>query len=166
MQKEQLYQKIVLKTGRRPSECSCGKCQGQCAKAPCLGTPQDILALIEAGYGDKIHNTVWASGMMMGLINFPIYMFQIEHRGLSENLNAPCIFFKDGKCALHTTGLKPTEGKLSHHTLQEENYSPKKNLTWNVAKEWLNPKNESVVSKIIELKTKKNEKENCKVFHQ
>lgn len=52
-----------------------------------------------------------------------------------------CVFFKDGLCELHESGLKPTEGKLSHHSIKQENYKFSKMLSWNVAKEWLDENN-------------------------
>ena len=50
---ETSLQRIMRKTGRRPIECKCQKCKQQC-KTPCLGTPEDILRLIKAGYKDRL----------------------------------------------------------------------------------------------------------------
>lgn len=135
-------EKIIEKSGRKPTECQCEKCQSQC-KTPCLGTPDDILRLIKAGYADKVAITDWAFGMAIGEIPFPIRMVQ------PVKTSKGCVFFKDGLCELHTLGLKPTEGKLSHHTLQEENMNFRKSLTWNVAKEWIDTKNIPVIIEII-----------------
>lgn len=52
-----------------------------------------------------------------------------------------CIFLRDGLCGLHDAGLKPTEGRLSHHSIRQENYKFNKSLSWNVAKEWLDESN-------------------------
>lgn len=43
---------------------------------PCLGTPQDIENLIDAGYIDKLSPTLWGAGMMIGVIDIPIPMIQ------------------------------------------------------------------------------------------
>lgn len=51
--------------------------------------------------------------------------------------NGWCTFYHDGKCELHDKGLKPTEGKLSHHTIKLDNWDPKRSISWLVAKEWL-----------------------------
>lgn len=60
-----------------------------------------------------------------------------------------CIFFHDGLCELHNAGLKPTEGKLSHHSIKQENYQFKKSLSWNVAKKWLDEDNRETISKVF-----------------
>lgn len=125
---------IMRKSGRKPCECSCDKCKSQC-HTPCLGTPEDIERLIKAGYGDRLALTEWAAGVLMGLCDEPIQMIQAR---LEEN--GWCTFYHDGKCELHDKGLKPTEGRLSHHSLKRDNYNPKKSLSWLIAKEWLNVK--------------------------
>jgi hypothetical protein len=52
---------------------------------------------------------------------------------------------------LHASGLKPTEGKLSHHSVKAENFEFRKSLSWNVAKEWESTKNEALVKEILNL---------------
>lgn len=121
-------------TGRKPVRCSCDKCKKQC-KVPCLGTPDDILKLIDAGYISKLRITYWMVGMMLKKIPCPIPMVQI----MSGEKN--CTFFFNGLCQLHHTGLKPTEGKLSHHSITLENYLFELSLSWNVAKTWVDEKN-------------------------
>jgi len=46
--------------------------------------------------------------------------------------------------------LKPTEGKLSHHSIKVDNWTPRKSISWNVAKEWENEDNAPVVEEILE----------------
>ena len=60
-----------------------------------------------------------------------------------------CTFFHDGLCELHDKGLKPTEGKLSHHTISIDNFSTKKSISWNVAKEWEDEDNIPVLEEIL-----------------
>lgn len=122
---------IMQKSGRRPSVCNCEQCKAQC-HTPCLGTPEDINKLIEAGYQDRLAPTLWAAGMIMGLIDYPIKMVQAKRED-----NGWCTFYHDGLCELHDKGLKPTEGRLSHHSIKIDNIVPKKSLSWLVAKEWL-----------------------------
>ena len=143
-------QKIIRKTGRKPTGCRCQSCKNQC-HTPCLGTPEDIQRLIEAGYGDKLKPTLWLVGMAIGRLNYPIAMVQaaIEDDGW-------CVFRQDdGLCSLHDKGLKPTEGRLSHHSIKAENYSFSKGLSYNVAKEWLESKNDDLIAEIMNLYTKK-----------
>lgn len=124
----------MRKSGRKPCECSCDKCKSQC-HTPCLGTPEDIERLIKAGYGDRLALTEWVAGVLMGLCDEPIQMIQAR---LEDN--GWCTFYHDGKCELHDKGLKPTEGRLSHHSLKLDNFNPKRSLSWLIAKEWLNVK--------------------------
>lgn len=141
---ETTTEKIIRITGRKPVACRCASCRNQCKRAPCLGTPQDIWALIEAGYEDKLAVTAWCVGMAVGKLPFPIPMVQVIHT------SDGCIFFQDGLCELHDRGLKPTEGRLSHHTLTEESFDFSKSLAWNVAREWLNEKNVPLILRIFD----------------
>lgn len=142
---ENTLNKIIRKTGRKPVSCKCQLCKKQCTVVPCLGTPQDIEALIDAGHGEKIFPTDWWAGMLMGVIDRPIPLYA------AELLPSGCTFLKDGLCTLHDSGLKPTEGKLSHHSVKPETFDKRKCLSWNVAKEWLDSANAEIIRR-IELK--------------
>lgn len=134
--------KIMRATGRYPVDCDCPHCRRQCL-TPCLGTPEDIWRLIEAGYEKDLRVTFWAVGMLVGKVPFPIPMVQPLQTGHG------CVFWEGGLCRLHGSGLKPTEGRLSYHTLTEENVCFEKSLSWNVAKEWLDTANIPLVTKIL-----------------
>ena len=140
---ESTFQKIARKTGRKVSFCKCNECKKQCA-TPCLGTPEDIEKIIDAGHGDKIFETEWWSGMLLGVTDKPIIMYQAE---LVQEKGS-CIFFENGLCQLHDCGLKPTEGKLSHHSTKLDNYKASKSVTWAVAKEWINKENFETIKRI------------------
>jgi len=129
---ESTFEKIMRRTGRKPSFCKCVKCKSQCS-TPCLGTPEDIQKLVDAGFKDRLKATTWAAGIIMELIDEPINMVQATY----DEEKKACTFFNNGLCELHDLGLKPTEGKLSYHTITKENYTPQKALSWNVAKEWI-----------------------------
>ena len=137
---ETTTEKIIRITGREPVSCRCASCRNQCKRAPCLGTPQDICALLEAGYKDKLVVTAWCVGMAVGKLPFPIPMVQVMQTPDGQ----------DGLCGLHDRGLKPTEGRLSHHTLTEESFDFSKSLAWNVAREWLNEKNVPLILRIFD----------------
>jgi hypothetical protein len=137
--------KISVITGREITFCQCDTCKAQCS-TPCLGTPQDIEKLIDAGHGDKIFPTSWYVGIMMGIINGPIFMFQ-AHVNKDTGF---CVFNKDGLCTLHDAGLKPTEGKLSHHTITLEDFDPEMCLSWIVAKTWIDPYNLPTILRIAD----------------
>lgn len=141
--KESVLQKIIHNTGRNPSTCRCEACRNQC-RTPCLGTPDDILRLIEAGHRDKLAVTFWCVGMVLGRLAYPIVMVQAI-----TTEEGWCVFHHDGLCELHNDGLKPTEGRLSHHSITKENYTFSKGLAYNVAKEWLEKDNFVVIEKIF-----------------
>jgi hypothetical protein len=129
MNREEVFRKIAKQTGKKPMQCDCEQCKHMC-HTPCLGTPQDILALINAGYSDKLCYTEWIAGMIIGFTSDSIAMVQIKKEG------EWCVFFHDGKCELHEKGLKPTEGRLAYHEVSEREFKPEYNLTYQVAKEW------------------------------
>lgn len=147
--KENIFRKIIRKTGRKPVECRCEACKNQC-KTPCLGTPQDILKLIEAGYKDCLMPSEWAVGLVLGKLDYSISMVQAI-----QDDEGWCVFYENGLCKLHTLNLKPTEGKLSHHSVKPENYVFRKGISYNVAKEWLAEENRELVKEIFSLYPRK-----------
>ena len=128
-----------------PTACSCSQCQRMC-RIPCIGTPEDIERLVDAGYTDRLAPTEWLVGKLAGLIDRPIYMIQPEQRG------GWCTFFHNGLCELHDKGLKPTEGKLSHHADQitHKGQDLSDNMTWLVAKEWIMDENLPTIVRLCE----------------
>ena len=139
---ETTFEKIIRKTGRKPTNCKCQECKKQCLRAPCLGTPQDILRLIDAGYADKLSFTEWATALFLGRVGYTIKMIQ------AKQTDTGCIFFENGLCQLHDLGLKPTEGRLSNHTIKAENYQFNKSLSWTVAKEWIAEENQETLREV------------------
>ncbi len=100
--------KIIEVSGATPNECSCSKCAQMCRRSPCLGTPQEILNLMNAGYMDNLIPTTWAAGLQWGL---PLIdMVQIR---MNEKTGHCSLLTADNKCMLHGTGLKPSEGVLA-----------------------------------------------------
>ncbi|WP_239063424.1 hypothetical protein [Bacteroides sp. 51] len=139
---DELLEKISKKSGREKTECSCDDCKEQC-KTPCLGTPKDILRLIDAGFINELKKTVWMVGATLGECP-PIPMIQIKTE------NGRCVFQReDGLCKLHPLGLKPMEGKLSYHTITMETFEFGKSISWNVARQWADPRNIPVVILIL-----------------
>lgn len=142
MNKNRTLHKIILKTGRIVTECRCSHCQSQC-QTPCLGTPDDIIRIIEAGYADKLSMTLWMVGLKANKLSYPVPMVQ------AIATEKGCIFLKNGLCELHDSGLKPTEGKLSNHTTRLDNYIFEMSLSWNVAQEWLKEENTDKIIRIM-----------------
>lgn len=118
---ETTFEKIVRRTGKKLISCKCQLCKSQCMQ-PCKGTPEDIKKLIDAGYGDRL--------MQVNVFGIDIITPKYDEDKKS------CTFFTNGLCELHDLELKPTEGKLSHHSTSLMNFNPKKSLTVAVLKEW------------------------------
>lgn len=140
---ESTFDKIMRKTGCKPVNCKCEQCKNQCRRAPCLGTPEDILKLIEAGFVDKLEVVEWATALFLGRVDYTIKIISVKQTSKG------CIFFENGLCKLHDLGLKPTEGRLSHHTIMVDNYQFNKLLSWNVAKTWVGEENKEKVVKVF-----------------
>lgn len=107
------------------AECDCWFCVSGCTRHPCRPTPAEAQALIHAGYGFRLMQEEWQYDKLMDspFIEKPknregsIYLLLPAIRG-SEGRVAPwfpvgrCTFLTiDGKCELHSLGLKPIEGR-------------------------------------------------------
>lgn len=125
-------------------ECSCQECQNMCKRAVCLGTPEDMLKICEAGYQDKIDIIEFASGWAHGFPHRPITML-----ALKKIKDGPCIMFKDGLCLLHDRGLKPLEGKLAD--CKKEPVYFQDSDVWKIAKEWEKETTVEILNKIADL---------------
>lgn len=119
--KETTFDRIVRKSGMKPIECKCNLCKMQC-KAPCLGTPEDMDKILAAGYGDRLEG-ITVEGLA------------IIRPKLDRKKDA-CTFFTNGLCELHDAGLKPTVGKLSHHSTTAQSFNHKKSIHKFVMDEW------------------------------
>lgn len=143
---ESTFQKISRKTGKKHTNCKCKQCKSQCVH-PCLGTPDDMIRIIEAGYQDRIMFILWTGARDMGVHPTDIPMLT----PMMDNEKKACTFFTDGLCELHSMGLKPTEGKLSHHSTQLSTFDRTRSIGWAVAKEWLSLDFEAFKKKLEKL---------------
>lgn len=97
------------------TECDCPICQYMC-HAPCCGTPVEVEMLIKAGFDSRL---------MLDDNPDDVYPEPVIKPALKgyEGKRAPyhvashqgCTFWKDGKCELHSLGLKPYLGRVAHH---------------------------------------------------
>ena len=128
--------------GYKEHACSCDKCKECCVNCPCLGTPDDILRILESGRKGIIH-TGWAVGLIYGLIDHLIEMYQPTM--MDDGIG--CVYrMADGLCELHNNGLKPVEGSLSECKPQKSTL--KDSIAYAVAMTWEHPDNEQVINKI------------------
>lgn len=135
--------KILDGKGYNPESelpCSCDKCKNMC-KSPCLGTPRDIEAIMDAGFADKLSITKWFVGAIMAGED-PIDMIAPAYN------NGWCAFRKeDGLCELHDLGLKPTEGVLTSCRDKEVRFED--SVTRMVAGEWIREDNMADVTRVV-----------------
>ena len=115
------------------SECACAKCVDAC-KRPCWPTPAEARAIVDAGQGDKLMLDYWhgsATGegadgsdedvqILCGANpgyegrRAPEIPPFLALMGMVGDLTSGCAFLDDdGKCTLHGTPLKPSEGRLA-----------------------------------------------------
>jgi len=109
----------------------------------CFGTPGDILNLINAGYGNFLRKVSVDLVMVLQREAVKIDMVQ-----LIADQNG-CVMHEGGKCLLHATGLKPSEGKYFIHPQNEEDDTIMNHLMLSVALEWTMPHNEEKVRKCL-----------------
>lgn len=89
-----------MKVTPRPA-CSCDKCKSMCTRCPCEPTPKQAVALIEAGYADRLMKVKHYNELK-------IMPARVGCEGkYTEEPWGTCTFYKDGLCELHDTGLKP-----------------------------------------------------------
>ena len=122
-------------SGREPVECSCSTCQNMCKRAPCIGTPSDILVLIQNGYIDQLEMSIWSAGI-------PIGIPEIEMVQLDYNDGKGCKLQVNGLCSIHH--IKPTDGRLA--TCKPEAFVSKTPAVGFVALTWMLPENQHLIS--------------------
>lgn len=109
---------------RSPTSCSCDTCKAMCRRSPCMPTPADVRALERAGYGQHLKASTYID-VGAGMIPYVAVM--------PRSTEAGCIFLDcNGLCVLHDQGLKPTEGRLAHHS------GPDNGLRVSIARTWYN----------------------------
>ena len=110
-----------------PVECDCAVCRGMCLRAPCLGTPLDIARIMAAGHGKKLAQSNHVAFAGAGVPPVKMIAPLMTSQG--------CAFLDEqGHCSLHSTGLKPTEGRLSScQRTPEQSLS----LTLSIIQTWL-----------------------------
>lgn len=154
---ENMNQRVMRLSHKKPVVCRCKECRSQCESTPCIGTPLDIKRLVDNGYADRLVVTYNASAMLLGQLDHPVKMIATDFRG------GKCPFFTAGRlCELHDLGLKPLEGRLSHHSTNIGNFLPRRSIAINILREWENPDNAKLVNELFEyFKNKQNDYDEC-----
>jgi hypothetical protein len=135
-------------------QCNCSTCVSMCEQRPCWGTPKEIEAIVDAGFGDKLMQDYWEPD---GTHPAHVYMAQPAIVGY-EGTRAPwsphgtCAFLKNNLCTLHDKGLKPIEGRLAacaNKRPDREPYNKEMHqLRVDIVDEWDTPEGQSVLEKI------------------
>jgi hypothetical protein len=131
------------------SNCDCLICSKMC-RSPCNGTPSDMQKLIDHGFGDRLMFDDWPEESEISECIKPALKGHEGKRSPWEvSTFEGCTFWKDGKCELHDLDLKPTQGKLSHHSL---NYIQNNEIADFIKRSWKNPLAEEVINNWKKLK--------------
>lgn len=101
------------------TECSCEKCSSMC-HAPCNGTSEDMHRLMNAGYGDRLMLDDWPGDEKV--IKPALKGYEGKQAPWETRSLPGCTFWKEGKCELHSLGLKPTLAKLVIHDQSDEEH--------------------------------------------
>lgn len=95
---ERIKKLVGIDHNRWEQPCTCDKCKNMC-EVSCIGTPKDIEAIIDAGYADRLKETMWMVGYL-AVKEKPIAMIQPTEK------DGWCAFRQpDGLCELHDRGL-------------------------------------------------------------
>lgn len=105
-----------MKLKVKATECDCEKCSFMC-HAPCCGTPDDMEALMDAGYGNRLMYDGLPGGEKM--VKPALRGFEGQDSPWQTSSVNGCTFWRDGRCELHSSGLKPSQGKLAIHDQKE-----------------------------------------------
>lgn len=90
------------------SRCSCDRCVTMCETRPCLPTPEEATRLDPAKTMRVNFGPITVtSPAMVGK----------EGQEVDGYALGRCVHLHDGLCELHRLGLKPTEGRLAHHSV-------------------------------------------------
>lgn len=106
-----------LKLKILPSECDCLKCSTMC-QGPCCGTPKEMKELITRGFGSRLMFDDLPGGS--DLLKPALKGYEGKKAPWQTASKEGCTFWINGKCELHSSGLKPIQGKLAHHTLTDD----------------------------------------------
>lgn len=130
--------------------CACEKCNAMCDKRACWPTPEEAVAIIDAGYGDQLMLDWWNGDHFDEAYDRILILCPGETGSVGQRSDreywmffqsggGPCSMHRDDLCFLHDLGLKPLEGRYSRHGLPTDEDSPYMKLHEAMAESWNNP---------------------------
>jgi hypothetical protein len=122
------------------TQCVCEICKEMCVRRPCWPSPDEVVKLIEAGYGDRLMLDYWCADPDINIIA-PACIGSERSRAPSFRFTRCTFIGALGLCELHDIGLKPIEGRLTHHD------GDLKDLHYDVAMLWESDEGREVVQK-------------------
>ncbi len=137
--------KTILEQYKEVS-CSCVDCQGSCYVSPCIPSPEEVLNLMNLGYGKRL-SVGFYTDQVRNCIQIFIYPIAIPH---PHPLINPCNFLdqKSGMCTLHDKGLKPLEGRIEGCHIGD--HSKHVQLRSDICELWRSPLGIELIGKITD----------------
>jgi hypothetical protein len=111
-----------------PITCACERCRAMCAHSACVPTPAEARELMRRGYAARM-----AAYKPFGTDDQAVVAPAVvgAEGGERRRTDGRCTFHtEDGKCELHSLGLKPMEGRLAHHDRDWRAVRHAVNATW------------------------------------
>jgi Fe-S-cluster containining protein len=120
----------------KQSSCHCKTCNDMCTGSPCWPTPGEAKRLVEA-YPDRVafDESYYLGGRHVRLMR-PAAVGE-SPMSVNRGYAGRCVFYKNQRCELHYTGMKPLEGRLSTH---EYNHEQRDQLRFHIGRMWLEVK--------------------------
>ncbi len=131
--------KLLSKTNLTPATRECHRCALRDSDEACLGTPDDIVQLIDAGYG-----------MVLRPVSIDVVTVHLRHSTAVRMIQLisdteGCALYKDGACLANGGKLKPTEGRYHIHPQTRAQEALMYLLSLAVVMEWIAPDNHKAV---------------------
>lgn len=124
------------------SSCSCSSCKTTCLASPCIPRPKEMYALIENGLKDAFSPTVWMN-VNTGKTYVCVAPLGIDWEYNGHRFHKCTLLDKDGLCTLHSSGLKPKEGRVVICSEPD----PKAILRTKICEEWATEKGTKLIKK-------------------
>lgn len=107
---ERIKKLVGIDHNRWGQPCTCDKCKNMC-EVPCIGTPKDIEAIIDAGYADRLKETMWPDGLC-----------ELHDRGLkpTEGVLASCKVVEEDNVPTYGTSVLRA---VAHEWVKVENFA-------------------------------------------